>query len=288
MNTRAKRGLFAFACLLVLGAGATFGAGEYISRPRPGAVGEPPPDLFATDVQIPNGKGFVSGWVARGAGSGAVLLLHGVRADRRAMQARALFLNRLGYTVLLIDLPAHGKSYGERITFGAREADGVRAALTWFRRNLRGEKVGVIGSSLGAAALVLSRPGTSADAVVLEAMYPTIEEATRSRLHAYLGASGTMLAPLLVQQLPLRASVSPAELRPIDAMGALRAPVLVIGGSEDRYTRADATRRLFAAAPQPKQLWMVEGAGHVDFHAHSKVRYEATVAAFLEAHLRRR
>lgn len=288
MNTKAKRGLIAFACLLVLSAGATFGAGEYISRPRPAAVGEPAPDLFASDVLLPNGKGFVSGWVARGAGSGAVLLLHGVRADRRAMQARALFLNRLGYTVLLIDLPAHGQSYGDRITFGAREAAGVRIALAWLRRNLPGEKIGVIGSSLGAAALVLSRPGGSVDAVVLEAMYPTIEEATASRLEAYLGAPGAWLTPLLVHQLPLRAGVAPGELRPIDAVPELQAPVLVIGGAEDSYTSAAATRRLFAAAPQPKQLWLVEGAGHVDFHAFGTKPYEATVGAFLHAHLRAR
>ena len=103
MNRRAKRGLVAFACLLVLAA-----AGEYISHPRQGPVGAPPPELFATEVLIPHGNAFVAGWVARGAGSGAVLLLHGVRADRRAMLSRALFLNRLGYTVLLVDLPAHG------------------------------------------------------------------------------------------------------------------------------------------------------------------------------------
>jgi len=51
-----------------------------------------------------------------------VLLLHGVRADRREMLGRARFLNRLGYGILLIDLPAHGESPDDHITFGAREA----------------------------------------------------------------------------------------------------------------------------------------------------------------------
>lgn len=286
MNTRAKRGLLAFACLLVFAGAATFGAGEYISRPRQGPVGAPPPELFATEVLIPHGKAYVSGWVARGAGSGAVLLLHGVRADRRAMLGRALFLNRLGYSVLLVDLPAHGLSQGERITFGAREAAGVRVALAWLKRNLPGEKIGVIGTSLGAASLVLSRPGKGIDALVIEAMYPTIEEATDSRLGVYLGPAGTLLTPLLVHQLPLRAGVSPRELRPIDAMATLACPILVIGGSADRYTNANATHRIFTAAPPPKQLWMVEGAGHVDFHAHGRAQYEATVGAFLARQLR--
>ena len=210
--------LAAFAVALLLGAGALYGAGSYLTAPAYANAGEPDPELFATPVLIPNQQGYVAGWVARGAGSGAVLLLHGVRADRRQMQARALFLNRLGYTVLLVDLPAHGESVGERITFGAREADGVRVALAWLRRNLPCEKIGVIGASLGAASVVLAKPGAQVDALVIEAMYPTIEEATADRLVLRLGAPGRWLAPLLRVQLPWRTGVSADQLRPVEAL----------------------------------------------------------------------
>lgn len=287
----AKRGRIAVACALaatlVLFAGALFGAGEYLSKPHHHAVGNPPAELFATPVLIPNKKGYVAGWVARGAGSGAVLLLHGVRGDRREMAGRALLLNRLGYTVLLVDLPGHGESAGQRITFGANEADGVRVALAWLRRNLPGEKIGVIGTSLGAAAAVLSKPGAQVDALVLEAMYPTIEEALENRLAMRAGAPGRALAPLLLMQLPWRTGVSAAQLRPIDAMAQLACPVLVIGGSLDLHTRADETHRIFAAAPAPKQLWLVDEAAHVDLHAFATPEYEQRVAGFLAMYLRK-
>ncbi|MES2323084.1 MAG: alpha/beta hydrolase [Pseudomonadota bacterium] len=280
----AKRVSIAFAVLAVLCIGAVFGAGEYLSSPAPRAVGEAPPELYATPLLIPYQGGRAAGWIARGAGSGAVLLLHGVRADRRQMQERALFLNRLGYSVLLIDLAAHGESTGKRITFGAREADGVRAALAYLRRNLRGERIGVIGSSLGGAALLLSKPVV--DAVVLEAVYPTIEDAVANRLRMRGGAPAALLAPLLLHQLPLRTGVSLAALRPADAIAHLASPVLVAGGSSDLHTGADETRRLFAAARGPKELWIVKGAAHVDFHAFAKAEYEQKVGAFLARHLR--
>jgi fermentation-respiration switch protein FrsA (DUF1100 family) len=287
----AKRGLIAFACAsactLVLFAGAVFGAGEYLSKPHRLALGEPPSELFATPVLIPSKQGNVAGWVARGAGSGAVLLLHGVRGDRREMQGRALFLNRLGYTVLLVDLPGHGESAGERITFGAREADGVRAALAWLRRNLPGEKIGVIGSSLGAAATVLSKPGLQLDALVVEAMYPTIGEAVENRLAMRLGAPGRWLAPLLLMQLPWRAGVTMEQLRPIDAMAQLACPVFVIGGANDQHTTGGETARIFAAAHAPKQSWLVDGAPHVDLHAFATAEYEQRVGGFLAMHLRK-
>lgn len=279
--------LLAFAIGLMLGAGALYGAGSYLTASAYVKAGDPPPELFATPVLIPNQKGYVAGWIARGAGSGAVLLLHGVRADRRQMQARALFLNRLGYTVLLVDLPGHGESAGERITFGAHEAGGVRVALAWLARNLPGEKIGVIGASLGAAATVLSKPGEQVDALVLEAMYPTIEEAVQNRLAMRLGAPGRWLAPLLLVQLPWRTGVTVDQLRPIDAMGALTCPVFVIGGAQDRHTPAAETSRIFAAAHEPKQLWLVDGAAHVDFHAAVVSDYERRVGEFLEMHLRK-
>ncbi len=278
--------LIAFAVALLLAAGALYGAGSYLTAPTFHAAGNPDPELFATPVLIPNGQGYVAGWVARGAGSGAVLLLHGVRADRRQMQARSLFLNRLGYTVLLVDLPASGESLGERITFGAREADGVRVALAWLRHNLPGEKIGVIGASLGAASVVLSKPGKQVDALVVEAMYPTIEEAVQNRLAMRLGAPGRWLAPLLLMQLPWRTGVTVDQLRPIDAMAALTCPVFVIGGAQDLHTPPDETRRIFAAAHEPKQFWLVDGAAHVDLHTFARREYEQRVAAFLAPHLK--
>ncbi len=274
------------ACALVLGAGAVFGAGEYLSKPSRHPLGAPPADLFATPVVIKSAKGDVAGWVARGAGTGAVLLLHGVRSDRRQMQKRALFLNRLGYTVLLIDLASHGESAGKRITFGAHEAHGVRAALAYLRRALPAEKIGVIGVSLGAASVVLSKPGTTIDALVVESMYPTIDEAIENRLAARLGRPGAWLAPLFTQQIPLRSDVPVAALRPVEAMGALTSAVFVLGGALDVQTPADETRRIYAAAHGPKQLWIVEGAAHVDLFDHVGSDYERRIGKFLAAHLR--
>lgn len=283
----AKGVLIAITLLLIVCGGALFGAGHMLSAPVHHRVGAPPAELFATPIALLNQQGYVAGWVARGDGRGAVLLLHGVRADRRAMLGRALFLNRLGYTVVLVDLPSHGESWGERITFGAHEAAGVRLVLAWMAKNLPGERIGVIGSSLGAASLVLSEPGTKIDALVIEAMYPTIEDAVGNRLAIHLGAPGRWLTPLLTAQIPLRTGVPVAALRPVDAMARLTCPVLVVGGTQDRHTTVNDTQRVFAAAPEPKQLWLVEGAEHIDLHAYNPESYEKRIGAFLAAALRK-
>ncbi len=215
-----------------------------------------------------------------------VLLLHGVRADRTQMLGRARSLSRLGYAVLLIDLPAHGESSGKRITFGAKEAAGVTAAVAFLRGKLPGERLGIIGVSLGAAATVLADLRPTPNAVVLESMYPTIEEAVAARLVMRLGSLGASLAPVLLWQLPLRTGVSADGLRPIQRLQHLGAPVLVASGTEDRHTTWTETQRLFQSARQPKELWRVDGAAHVDLHAFQPYEYEHRVFGFLAKHLR--
>jgi uncharacterized protein len=278
----AAAGVIAAAALVVLG------AGEWLSRPAARYVGAPPAALNASAVRLPlAGGGHVAGWHAPGAtGGGAVLLLHGVRSDRRQMLGRARFLQAAGYGVLLVDLPAHGESPGERITFGARESAGAAAALAYLRATTPGERVGVIGISLGAASLVLARPAPAPAAVILESMYPTIDEAVADRLALHVGSAARALAPLLLAQLPWRLGVGADALRPIDALPALRAPLLMASGREDRHTPWAETERLLRAASEPKEVWAVEGAAHVDLHVHTPAEYERRVLRFLGRHLR--
>ncbi len=265
-----------------------FGAGEVLSRPASRPIGGPPTDFPAEVVRITTGPDqFVAGWFARHSQSReVVLLLHGVRADRTQMLRRARFLLDAGYSTLLIDLPAHGESTGDRITFGARESVGVRAAVEFIRQELPGQRVGVIGVSLGAASTVLAGLQPAPNAVVFESMYPTIEEAVADRLTMRLGPLGEELAPWLLWQLPLRTGVRAADLRPIAKLPGLHAPILIASGTEDQHTRWAETQRLFDAARAPKELWQVPGAAHVDLHAYSPGEYERKVLRFLGKHLR--
>ena len=263
-------------------------AGHRLSRPAQRLIGNPPPALQAEAIRLPTDTGgHVAGWFSAGSpGAGAVLLLHGVRGDRTTMLDRALFLHRAGFATLLIDLPAHGESSGERITFGRHEGAGVRAALAYLEQRLPDERVGLIAVSLGAAATVLDNPQPAPAAMVLESMYPTIEEALKDRLALHLGAWARVLSPLLLCQLPWRTGVSAAELRPIEQIGRLRSPLLLVAGSEDQHTTLAETERLFAAAAEPKSLWIVQGAAHVDLHRVDRAAYEARVGGFLASHLR--
>lgn len=275
--------------IAVLGILLPWVIGGELSAPVPRSIGSAPSSLSgAEDVAFHSASGsLIHGWFVSGTtGQGAVLLLHGVRGDRRDMLARAVFLHDLGYTVLLIDFQAHGESPGERITFGDLESRDVVAALTYLQhRASPGERLGVIGVSLGAAAFILAEGRPPVNAVILESMYPTIEQAVTDRLRLHLGPAGPVLAPLLMLQIPYRLGTSLQRLRPIDRMGSVGAPVLILSGTRDQHTTLEEAYTLFAAAHAPKSFWAVAGAAHVNLHTYAKAEYERRVAAFLGAEL---
>lgn len=243
-----------------------------------------PADFPARALTIP-GTSIAAWWLDQGAGTPVVLLLHPIRTDRSVMLSRARLLVRHGFSVALIDLQAHGETPGTAITFGWRESTDARSALSWLRREAPGRRVGVIGSSLGGAAVLLGPQPAGFDAVVLEAVYPRFRRSIENRIRIRLGGLAPLLTPLLLVQLGPRLDVSPADLEPIRFIDRLGAPVFVVAGSRDEHTTAAESRDMFEAAVEPKRLWMVEGARHEDLFAYDRAGYEAQVVGFLRRYL---
>jgi pimeloyl-ACP methyl ester carboxylesterase len=253
-----RRGVISLALLLLappaLLVAGVLASGWLLAVPHQRAVGAAPADLGAENVvfRSPSGSA-IHGWLVPGRpGTGAVLVLHGIRADRGEMLGRIRLLHAAGYALLAIDLQAHGESQGRHITFGHLEALDAAAAIHFLREKFAGERVGAIGVSLGGAACLLGPRPLPVDALVLEQVFADIDSALTNRLVARLGPPGRWVAPLYERLMPLVLPVRPAELRPIDHIGAAAAPVLMIVGAADRYTPLAESRALFARAREPK------------------------------------
>jgi fermentation-respiration switch protein FrsA (DUF1100 family) len=275
-------GVFILAVLLI------WLAGGFLAGPARANVGKPPAGLSGQEVQIASRSGAeLKGWRVPGEyGRGVVILMHGVRSNRESMVERAKFLSAAGYGVLLFDFQAHGESGGDRITFGYLESRDAASAVELIRLEKPLERIGVIGVSLGGAASLLADPPLDVQAMVLESVYPTIEEAVSDRLTMRLGDWAGVLTPLLTAQLKPRIGIGVDQLRPIEAAKTVRTPKLFIFGTEDRHTRLDESQRLLAAASAPKESWAIDGAAHVDLCDFAKNDYRARILNFFGKYLR--
>jgi len=262
---------------------ALYGVGRYLITPHQTNIGDIPQNIKkARAVSFPSKSGAqISGWLfSQTEGKGGVLLLHGVKSNRLQMLSRAIFLQKAGYKVLLIDFQAHGESIGKNITFGGLEALDVDASYKYLADRVCNPTIAIIGVSLGGASALLSSAKSRAKVMILESVYPTIEEAIKDRLEIYLGSFGRYLSPLLTLQLKPSLGFGIDDLRPIDAVSKVEGAVVIIAGSKDKHTTIEESKRLFNRASKPKELWIVDGK-HQDFHKLLGKEYENKILDYL-------
>ena len=154
------------------------------------------------------------------------------------------------------------------------------------------ERIGAIGTSLGGAAALLGARPLAVNALVLESVYSDIKPAVVNRISVAIGASvGNIVAqPLefaLELLLPPMLGVTAGDLRPIDHIAAVAAPVLVASGTRDDRTTIAEASAMFDRAKHPKTFWAVAGARHVDLEAYAPEDYRQRVLPFLKANLQR-
>jgi pimeloyl-ACP methyl ester carboxylesterase len=271
---------------------AWFVAGK-LSTPAYRRVGPPPDDLMAETVTLESKSGSdIAAWVVTDKDSTAtVILAHGIRGDRRANLERARLFHEAGFSIVMIDLQAHGESTprdplaGQQITFGYLERHDIAAAVAYVRKHHPDHRIGIVGVSLGGAATALAAP-LDVDAVVLESTYATIDEAVHNRVACDLGPASYAVTPTLLCQLRPRLGIPTSQLRPIDKLPLLNCPVMIASGDTDPHTPLAETQRMFSAAKEPKELVTFEGAEHEDLLAHNPKKYRREVLPFLEKYLR--
>ena len=287
MSIRKSIALGLASISLVVCAGA-WKAGSFIMAPSHCKITKPD-GFYAEDVEFKDsfGENIKGWWLPAQNNSPTVIVVHGIDANRLAMVGRAKFYHRLGYAVFLFDLPAHGESDGDHVSFGPHEAASISGALDWVRAHSKNPRVAVDGVSLGGAAVVLRTANTGFDAVILEAVFPDIHRALLNRLTDRFGIIGYALEPAFLAQIILRLNESPGSLSPTNRIATIKAPVLVIGGEVDHLTKKNETRELFDHAKQPKQLWIVPKCGHDDFLAKMPREFEEIVGGFLGKYLHR-
>lgn len=271
---RALGGLALAALLAGLGAAAIVWHGserlihgQGAAEGTPGASAPADPDsaagLYFEAVRFPTAGGSeLGGWLVP-AELGlpfAVAFVHGAGQDRRVFLDHLRFLHDAGYPLLLFDLRDHGASdgAGRGSGLGYRELHDVSAAVSYLKHHGH-HLVAVYGISLGGSAALLAAAGDrEIDVVIAESPLASVDELARSRLPSmpeWLRRGAIDLALLRVGAL--------GEPRPIDAISRISPrPLVLIGSAADRVVPAASVEALFAAAREPKELWIAEHGEH--------------------------
>lgn len=180
-----------------------------------------------------------------GAHAPTVLLAHGLLDRKETVLNLVPWLHGAGYNVMLFDFRGHGGSDKRPTTIGRKEVLDVQAALDWLEAEGAGGRIGGLGMSLGAAALAnTAAQDPRLDALVLDSLFADWSDTDFARDYR--------LPPdWLVPDVPT----------PVDIITEVGAPVFIIHGTADILTEISHARRLYAAADEPKRLW-INDSGH--------------------------
>ena len=213
----------------------------------------------------------------------AVIVMHGFTGHRLGELAAYVPWLRRRYHVLQFDFRGHGGSGPSVITLGTLERRDVAAAV----RFLEGRGLGPIalmGLSMGAAVAIVAAPELPVAAVVADAAFADLHHPIGNRMRAEGYPLSELGSRIIVAASALRARAR--LISPIDRVARI-APrgLLLIAPRGDALISWRQSLRLFHAAAQPKELWVVQGAEHATARWTAGAAYEERVLAFLERHL---
>ena len=226
-----------------------------------------PKGIAFTDCAIATADGLeVHGWWVPGPapGEGPVLLCFHGNAGNIADRARVLALFRKqGLGVLMIDYRGYGKSQGHPSEKGLYlDAEAAYRHLTEELR-VPPQRIVCFGESLGCAValhVALERP---VGGVVLQSPF----------------ASARAMAQRMLPVIPLWPFIR-SRFDNVGRIPGLKAPVLIMHGDCDEIVPFKQGLAVFEAAPQPKELYVIGGAGHNDVYDVGGNAYFAKLASF--------
>jgi uncharacterized protein len=217
-----------------------------------------------------------------------VLLFHGVSDNRTGDLGHAEFLLRHGYSLVMMDSRAHGKSGGDMATYGWKERYDTVAITDALYSSEKVRHLYAHGVSMGAAiALQSAAVEPRIAAVSAEDPFASLREVTYD--YAGLDVSPfigkTLFRPASIfalRALEEAGGFNPDEVSPEKAVAQRSFPVLLICGTNDHRIPCRHAEAIYDAATGPKELWIVQGAGHATALGQAPAQYENRVVGFFE------
>ncbi|CAN5393010.1 alpha/beta hydrolase [soil metagenome] len=175
-----------------------------------------------------------------------MLYLHGARWDVTGSASRVRRMQELGFSVLAVDYRGFGQST-DVLPSETLAYEDAHAAWEWLAKQYPTRQRYIFGHSLGATIAVdLAASQPDAAGLIVEGGFTSVAAVFGTFKWGWLP-----IGPLITQRFDAGSKI-----------GKVKAPVLVVHGSEDRLIPERLGRALYEKASQPKRFVLVEGGSH--------------------------
>jgi hypothetical protein len=218
------------------------------------------------EFEADDGERLHGWWIdARDESLGHLLLCHGNAGNVGDRIFHAELLTAAGFDVLLFDYRGYGRSSGRPDEEGTyRDARAARSCLL-SQPGVDPDRVIYLGESLGGAVAIELATAHPPAGLVLLSTFTSVRAMARAHY------------PLIP------AAVVPDAYPSLDRIRDLHVPLLVLHGDRDDIVPLEQGQALYDAAPGPKQIRVLSGAGHNDVLERAGTTLAADLASWADA-----
>jgi alpha-beta hydrolase superfamily lysophospholipase len=248
--------------------------------------------LPCEDIVLTTREGFpLRCWLitAQQPSKGTILILHGVSESAIAGLPMAKEFYDRGYNVFLYDARRHGESGGKYCTYGYHEKFDTQHVIDYVlsRSDLTVGKIGLFGWSMGAAvAIQVAAIDRRVHAVVAESGFATLRTVFDDYQKRMIKLPWHYLRNIVIKRSEFLADFKANDVSPVDAVKHVHVPIFLLHGTEDNLIKYNYSEKVYAAANEPKDLWLIPGARHHDMMEVGGEEYTCRITAFFEKYLR--
>jgi len=228
-------------------------------------------------------------WIPVENARGTILLAHGYRSTILVDFGLAFaFYHALGMNILVPHQRAHAASEGKFITFGVKESEDMQCWIQYHNQHFGEYQLILSGLSMGASTVlyladkelppnvkcVIADCGFTSPKEILDVVFRSVVHLPSGPFLWVADLFSRLFCNFALKQMDTREVLKHAKL-----------PVMLVHGTTDDFVPCYMTQQAYDACVGPKELLLVEGAGHGTSFLVDKQLYTQTVIAFLEKYL---
>lgn len=218
------------------------------------------------------------------------LILHGYTGWKEEMYPFAYWYYEEGYHVIVPDLRCQGESEGDFIGMGWTDHYDCNLWIDYILEQDSEAKIVIHGQSMGAAtALMMTGEENVSNhiaAVISDCAYTDAYSMFGEKIKEWFYLPAFPIVDSSCIMLRLRGGYNLKDASAISAVQKSNTPTLFIHGSEDAMISVQMTKDLYEAASCPKEILIVEGAGHAQAQDKDPAAYYEKIKIFLEKNVK--
>ncbi|MBQ8569269.1 MAG: alpha/beta hydrolase [Oscillospiraceae bacterium] len=215
------------------------------------------------------------------------ICFHGYTSSAMSNASFASFLHKQGISCLLVDNRAHGNSEGQYIGFGVLDR---YDCLEWIKlvKEKYGEDISIMlyGVSMGGSTVLmaagLKECPSNVKLVVSDCAFTSPDEVFGHVLKRDYKMAKFPVMNINNMMSKKKAGYGFKDCSTADAVQTAKCPILFIHGKNDDFVPTWMSDKNYELCRTPKELLMVENAGHGASYYENTELYESKVSEFIE------